>query len=342
MDENDVAIKATNLVKRFGDFTAVDDISFAVKKGEIFGLLGPNGAGKTTTIRMLCTLSSPTEGSATVAGFDVVKHGNKVREHIGLVSEKMIMYDRLTARENLRLFGELFSIPRDVRRERIDELLQLVHMEEWADHQIGTFSTGMKQRINVIRALLNEPEILFLDEPTLGLDPQSTSEIREFTRQINEDRRTTIILTTHAMTEADLLCDRIGIVDFGKLVALDTPENLKKVIAGSNGSIIELDVPNITRGLVSHLQRLPCAESVTVEDGTHIKVRAVGDEACERIIDAVRFGRGRIRSVHNVKPTLEDVVLHLTGHEVREQVADRVTTKEQRSPHGERVQSRIR
>ena len=200
----DVAIKATNLVKKFRDFVAVDHLSFEVKKGEIFGFLGPNGAGKTTTIRMLCTLSSPTEGSATVAGFDIAHQGNRVREHIGLVSEKMIMYDRLTARENMRLFGELYDIPRDALRERIDELLQVVNMEKWADHQIGTFSTGMKQRINVIRALLNEPEILFLDEPTLGLDPQSTNEIRDFARSINDDAGTTIILTTHAMAEADM------------------------------------------------------------------------------------------------------------------------------------------
>ena len=337
----EVAIKATNLAKMFGDFRAVDHISFEVRKGEIFGFLGPNGAGKTTTIRMLCTLSNPTEGSATVAGFDIVKEGGKVREHIGLVSEKMIMYDRLTARENLRLFGELFKIPKKTLLERIDELLHLVHMEEWADHQIGTFSTGMKQRINVIRALLNEPDILFLDEPTLGLDPQSTSEIREFTRQINSERGTTIILTTHAMTEADILCDRIGIVDHGKIIALDTPANLKKVINGSNGSVVELDVPNVTPPLVSHIQSLSCAETVTVEDGTHIRVRASGDDACGSIVDAVRSRGGKIRSVHNVEPTLEDVFLYLTGHEVREQVADKVTTTAP-SRHGPKVQNRVR
>ncbi|HYA33476.1 MAG TPA: ATP-binding cassette domain-containing protein [Candidatus Bathyarchaeia archaeon] len=338
---NDVAIQATNLVKKFGDFIAVDHLSFDVKKGEIFGFLGPNGAGKTTTIRMLCTLSSPTEGSATVAGFDIVKKGAKVREHIGLVSEKMIMYDRLTARENLRLFGELFSIPKNDLRQRIEELLQLVQMEKWADHQIGTFSTGMKQRINVIRALLNEPEILFLDEPTLGLDPQSTSEIRDFARSINDDAGTTIILTTHAMTEADMLCDRISIVDYGKIVALDTPSSLKKMIIGADTSVVELDVPNITPALVSDIQSLACTQSVTVEDETHIKVHASGDEACGSIIDAVRAGAGQIRSIHNVEPTLEDVFLHLTGHEVREQVADKVTTQPQ-GRHGQRVQSRVR
>ena len=338
---DDIAIKATNLVKKFRDFVAVDHLSFEVKTGEIFGFLGPNGAGKTTTIRMLCTLSGPTQGSATVAGFDIAHQGDRVREHIGLVSEKMIMYDRLTAHENLRLFGELYDIPRNALRERIDELLKVVNMEKWADQQIGTFSTGMKQRINVIRALLNEPEILFLDEPTLGLDPQSTNEIRDFTRRINEDAGTTIILTTHAMAEADVLCDRISIVDYGKIVALDTPSNLKKVITGADTNVIELDVPNITPTLISDIQSLSCTQTVTAEDETHIRVHASGDEACDNVIDTVRSGAGQIRSIHNVEPTLEDVFLYLTGHEVREQVADKVTTQEGHSRHGSRVRSRI-
>ncbi len=339
---NEIAIKATNLTKKFGDFLAVDRVSFDVKKGELFGFLGPNGAGKTTTIRMLCTLSRPTEGSGTVAGFDIVKEDDRVREHIGLVSEKMIMYDRLTARENLRLFGELYNIPRNVLSERTDELLHLVHMEKWANHQIGTFSTGMKQRINVIRALLNEPEILFLDEPTLGLDPQSTSDIREFVRTINVDNGTTIILTTHAMVEADMLCDRLGIIDYGKVVALDTPANLKKVITGTNTSVIELDVMNVTPDIVSHIKSLPCAETVTVEDERRIKIHASGDEACGDIIDAVRSAEGKIRSVRNVEPTLEDVFLHLTGREVRDQPADRVKTASANSRHGPRIRSRVR
>jgi ABC-2 type transport system ATP-binding protein len=185
ISNNGFAIEISHLKKMFGDLAAVDDISFSVKKGEIFGLLGPNGAGKSTTIRMLCTLSKPTEGSASVAGYDIVKEDGKVREHIGLVSEKMIMYNQLTARENLKLFGKLYDIPNDALNKRINELLNFVHMNKWANSRISTFSTGMKQRINVIRALVNQPEILFLDEPTLGLDPQSTSEIRELIRIIN-------------------------------------------------------------------------------------------------------------------------------------------------------------
>ncbi len=338
---DDIAIQAQGLVKKFGDFTAVDHISFDVKEGELFGFLGPNGAGKTTTIRMLCTLSKPTEGTGTVASFDIVKEDDRVREHIGLVSEKMIMYDRLTARENLRLFGKLYNLPGGKLNERIDEMLQLVHMEKWADHQIGTFSTGMKQRINVVRALLNEPEILFLDEPTLGLDPQSTSEIRDFVRSINTDLGTTIILTTHAMFEADVLCDRIGIIDHGAIVALDTPVNLKKMVNGADTSVVELDIPNLNKNVVAQIESLPCARTVIIEDDTHVKVHASGEDACGNVLDAVRTSDGQIRSVHNVEPTLEDVFLHLTGREVREQVADKVAAPTG-GRHGRRPSSRVR
>jgi ABC-2 type transport system ATP-binding protein len=317
--DDEIAIKTENLTKKFGDFTAVDHISFQVKKGEIFGFLGPNGAGKSTTIRMLCTLSRPTEGNAQVAGLDIIKDDSKVREHIGLVSEKLIMYDRLTARENLRLFGHLYDISKETLEKRIDELLGFVRMTEWGDHQIRTFSTGMKQRINVIRALLNQPRILFLDEPTLGLDPQSTNEIRELTKKINKDRGTTIILTTHMMTEADLLCDRIGIIDNGKIVALDSPANLKKTLSGKDISNIEIDVPNLTNDMVDGLKALSSVKSVELEVDTHVKVKATGSDAFDNVIDLLRKKNGKIASIKNIEPTLEDVFLHITGHEVRDQ-----------------------
>ena len=184
MTEN--AIEMENLTKKFGDFTAVDNLSLDIKENEIFGFLGPNGAGKSTTIRMLCTLSNPTSGSAKIAGYDIIKDPAKVREKIGLVAEKMIMYDNLTAAENLRFFGRLYAIPKQKLEDKIDELLELVNMQEWKHTQINKFSTGMKQRINVIRALLPEPKIIFMDEPTLGLDPQTTFSIRDITRDINK------------------------------------------------------------------------------------------------------------------------------------------------------------
>src|SRR5208337_2825050 len=176
---NESMIEVKNLTKMFNDFVAVDSISFDVKKGEIFGLLGPNGAGKSTTLRVLSTLAAPTKGTATIGGYDIVKHDTEVRKLIGIVSEKMIMYNRLTAKENLRFFGSLFDIPKDDLSKRIDELLELVQLTQWKNAQVGTFSTGMRQRMNVVRALLNLPQVLFLDEPTLGLDPQSSVEIRE-------------------------------------------------------------------------------------------------------------------------------------------------------------------
>ncbi|MCX6670514.1 MAG: ATP-binding cassette domain-containing protein [Euryarchaeota archaeon] len=281
---NGNAIEITHLRKLFGDFPAVDDVSFAVKKGEIFGLLGPNGAGKSTIIRMLCTLTRPTNGTATVAGYDIVKQAGKVRQHIGFVSEKMIMYDELTARENLKLFGKLYNLPNDLLHKRIDELLSFVRMEKWADQRISAFSTGMKQRINVIRALVNQPEILYLDEPTLGLDPQSTAEIRELTKRINAEQGTTIILTTHIMFEAEALCKRIGIIDHGKIVALDTPANLKKLVSGTDVTTFEIEIANLEPRILTAVQKLPSVKSLVQEDPSHLLVRTTGEDAFDNIV----------------------------------------------------------
>ncbi len=324
---SDIAIKTTNLTKMFGDFTAVDHISFEVRKGEIFGLLGPNGAGKSTAIRMLSTLSRPTDGSATVAGFDIFKEDNKVRKHIGLVSEKMIMYNELTARENLKLFGKLYDIPSDVLAKRIDKLLTFVRMEKWADHRIETFSTGMKQRINVIRALVNQPDILFLDEPTLGLDPQSTAEIRELIRRINIENNTTMILTTHMMGEADLLCGRIGIMDHGKIAALDSPANLKKTVSGNESTIFEFEIPNLDSRILSSVKSLESVKSVTQADPTRIKVSSSGNDSFDLLIDNLRKNGAKIQTARNLEPTLEDVFLHITGHEVRDSTSNKPEPK---------------
>jgi ABC-2 type transport system ATP-binding protein len=340
---NGNAIEISHLRKLFGDFPAVDDVSFFVKKGEIFGLLGPNGAGKSTIIRMLCTLSRPTEGSATVAGYDVVRQAGKVRQHIGLVSEKMIMYEQLTARENLRLFGKLYNLPNDVLNKRVNELLHFVRMEKWADHRISTFSTGMKQRINVIRALVNQPEILFLDEPTLGLDPQSTAEIRELTKRINAENGTTIILTTHIMFEADALCKRIGIIDHGKIVALDTSPNLKRLISGTDASSFEIEVSNLKTEMMTSLQSMDSVKSLIQEDPSHILVRTRGNDAFDAIVDSLRKNGAKVRMVKNLEPTLEDVFLHLTGREVREKISENSTgSSGPRHGPGRRRSKRIR
>jgi ABC-2 type transport system ATP-binding protein len=311
-------IEVKNLTKKFKDFTAVDDISFTVNKGEIFGLLGPNGAGKSTTLRVLSTLASPTKGTATIGGYDICKNDNDVRKLIGIVSEKMIMYNRLTAKENLWFFGSLFNIPKATLNKRIDELLELVQLTKWKNAQVGTFSTGMRQRMNVIRALLNMPQVLFLDEPTLGLDPQSSVEIREFIKKLNRENGTTIIITTHMMVDADLLCDRIAIVDHGKIVALDTSANLKKTISGADTTIISLEIANLSPDLITALKGLECVDAVTQENTLTLRIIVHGSEAFDSVIDKVRDMNGKISSMQNLQPSLEDVFLHITGHQVRD------------------------
>jgi len=321
-------IEVRDLTKKFNGFTAVDHVTFDVKESEVFGLLGPNGAGKTTIIRMLSTLTRPTEGTARIGGYDIVKQDNKVRQLIGLVSEKMIMYDRLTAEENLRFFGKLYNIPKNLLNQRIDELLELVQLSKWKNSKVGTFSTGMRQRMNVIRALLNMPKVLFLDEPTLGLDPQSTVEVREFIKKINRENKTTIILTTHMMNEADRLCDRIGIIDHGKISTLDTPTNLKKLVSGDAATVLKLEIPNLTKKTVTAIQALDCVKSVSQENASHLKIHATGDEAFDTIIDAARAEKAKINSVENLQPTLEDVFLQITGREVRDKADNKIAMRE--------------
>lgn len=219
-------IKTEDLTKRFGELNAVNHVSFKVEDGEIFGLLGPNGAGKTTTINMLCTLLLPSEGSAKVGGYDVVKDADQVRRMIGVVTEKLIMYDLLTPIENLKMFGKLYGVPSSELNKKIEELLRFVELWDWRKSLVGNFSSGMRQRLNVVRALVHNPKILFLDEPTLGLDPTTARKIRGLIKQLNEEG-ITILLTTHYMDEADKLSHRIGIIDHGKIIALDTPAALK-------------------------------------------------------------------------------------------------------------------
>lgn len=219
-------ITTHNLTKRFGTFTAVDHINLEIMKGEIFGFLGPNGAGKSTTIRMLTTLSEPTEGTAKVDRFDVRTQADEVRRRIGLVAEKIILYPRLSAVENLMFFGELYGMNRAELKARIDELLQMVRLENFKDMPTGGYSSGMRQRLNIIRGLLHDPDILFLDEPTALLDPQSVRFVRDLIKELNADGKT-IILTTHIMEEADELSHTVGIIDNGKMVAVDETAFLK-------------------------------------------------------------------------------------------------------------------
>ena len=220
------AIHTLDLTRRFGDFTAVDTVNIQVQRGEIYGLLGPNGAGKSTIIRMLSTLLAPTSGSATVAGFDVSSEANEVKKRIGLVSEKLILYTRLTATQNLIFFGRLYKVDSSTLSKRIDRLLEMVKLTQFKDRPISTYSSGMRQRVNIVRALLHEPEIIFLDEPTIALDPQSTRFIWDLVKGL-KSRGRTIVLTTHMMEEADELADRVCIIDHGKVMTADKPRALK-------------------------------------------------------------------------------------------------------------------
>jgi ABC-2 type transport system ATP-binding protein len=334
------AIELKNLTKKFGDFTAVDNLSLEVKEGEIFGFLGPNGAGKSTTIRMLCTLAQPTSGKAIISGYDLVNDSSDVRENIGLVAEKMIMYDTLTAAENLRFFGKLYSMPKAKLEQRIDELLEMVDMQEWRDTQISKFSTGMKQRINVIRALLPEPNIIFMDEPTLGLDPQTTFSIREIIRDINKSG-VTVILTTHAMAEAEALSDRVAIIDHGKIAALDTPENLKKMISDSDTTIFSVKIMNLTSELIEKIQSIEIVTATVQQDDHTLKISAKGKDALNLIIDTIRLDGGDIFSIINSnESTLEDVFLSVTGKEIRDDVSEK--PKVNHHGHGPAPKARVR
>ncbi len=313
----ETVIEAKNLTKQFKQVLAVDNVSFAVKKGEIFGLLGPNGAGKSTTIRMLTTLTKPTDGKAFVNGYDVVKEAKMVRKNIGLVSEKTILYDRLTAMENLMFFARLNNLDTTDAKKRSERLLEMVEMTEWKNARVGSFSTGMKQRINVIRSLLHDPEIIFLDEPTLGLDPQTTRSIREFIRDLNEQGKT-IVLTTHIMVEADNLSDRIAIIDHGKIAAMDTSKNLKRMIDDDETRIIDLDIPNITKQMLSTINELSCVEKVFNKSLEEIRIYMNCDDPLEMLITLLKESNIPVKGIKTVEPTLEDVFIKLTGHEIRD------------------------
>ena len=337
------AIEVNGLTKKFGNFTAVDNISFDVKEGEIFGFLGPNGAGKSTTIRVLCTLARPSAGNAKVAGYDLVKESVMVRKSIGLVSEKMIMYELLTAAENLRFFGNLYKMPKAKMEKRIDDLLEQINMSRWKNAQIGTFSTGMRQRINVIRALLTEPKVIFLDEPTLGLDPQTTLSIRDLIRDIRKGG-TTVILTTHAMLEADVLSDRVAIIDHGRIVALDTPENLKKIVKDSDLTIFNVKISNLTPLLIEKIKKLDFTAGIDQLEAHELKISAHGTEGLDRIIEMILADGGQITSINTNEPTLEDVFLSMTGKAMRDSATEKSHASVQSGAHmtGSPAGSRVR
>src|SRR6476660_4062600 len=260
-------IDVRNIVKQFGDFTAVKGISFAVEEGEIFGLLGPNGAGKSTLIRMMVTLLPPTSGTALINGFDVVKQSDGVRQSIGVIPQAMTSDLELSVEENLIIFAKLYSVPRAKRERLIAELLEAVELTEWRKAQVKNLSGGMRRRVEIARGLVHEPRIFFLDEPTTGLDPVSRVHVWEMLQRIKAHRDLTILITTHYMDEADKLCDRIAIVDHGDLKALDSPMKLKASIPSKN--LLEVSFGGAPDGWLGTLQRLPGVEGVVEQDNVY-------------------------------------------------------------------------
>jgi ABC-2 type transport system ATP-binding protein len=309
------AIEANNLTKRFGALVAVDHVSFVVEEGEIFGFLGPNGAGKTTTINMLTTLLNPTEGSAKVGGLDVEKQDAKVREIIGLVPQDLTVDEDLTGMENMWLQAKLYHVPTKVAKERIAEALELVGMTAAANRKVETYSGGMRKRLELAEGLIHQPKVLFLDEPTLGLDVQTRVVIWEYIKKLRDEHKITMFLTTHYMEEADILCDRIAIIDRGKIVALDTPQNLKDSLSGD---IIELEFNRRVDDQTKTLGSLPQVKDVKkIGDMYRIKV-SKGEKALPEIMENLLKMNLRISRVSLVKPTLDQVYLEYTGRSLRE------------------------
>jgi ABC-2 type transport system ATP-binding protein len=309
-------IEARGLVKRYRDVEAVRGLNFAIRRGEIFGFLGPNGAGKTTLISMLSCLFEPTDGAAMVAGYDVVKAPNQVKRRIGLVPQELALYSTLSARDNLNYFGRIYGLRGTALRRRIDEVLEMVNLTERARAAVKTYSGGMKRRLNIAAGLLHHPQVLLLDEPTVGVDPQSRNAIFEHTERL-KDEGMTVLYTTHYMEEAERLCDRVAIMDKGRIVALDTP---RKLIASLGGGIIHLGMANggIDEKVLGQILSLPAVKSATRFDGK-IKVEAVhAQEALVHLLELLNLSDTHITDLQVLEPNLETVFLHLTGKQLRE------------------------
>ena len=307
------AIDVQGIRKTFGAFTAVDGISFQVQQGEVFGLLGPNGAGKSTLIRMLTTLLPPSGGTATVGGFDVAADADGVRRVIGVIPQAMTSDTELSVEENLIIFSKLYGVPRARRKALIDQLLAAVDLTEWRDKQVKFLSGGM-------RRLVHEPKIFFLDEPTTGLDPVSRVAVWEMIRKIKHERDLTVLLTTHYMDEADKLCDRIAIVDHGKLVALDSPLKLKASIPSQNA--IEVSFSAVPEGWAARLGALPHAQSVTSDDHVFRIATANGPATTQALVAAAEAAGLTVQSLAVKSTTLDDVFVHYTGHDLRDALQD--------------------
>jgi len=309
----DNIIETYSISKKFNDFTAVDSVNLEVETNSVYGLLGSNGAGKTTLISMLCTILYPTSGTATVNGYDIVKQAKEVRRSIGIVFQSRALDDILTGREHLEMHAALYGVPKDVRSKRIDEVLDLIDIGEKADEFTKTYSGGMKRRLEIGRGLIHYPKVLFLDEPTLGLDPQTREKIWEYIKDLNKREDITVLLTTHYMEEADNLCNKIAIFNQGKIMAIDSPKNLKRELKADTITLV-VDDPEKFQNLAKDLDFI---KEMFVMDG---KIKLMVERGENLITNVVTFSvqnRIEVKSVELDHPNLEDVFIKYTGSSIK-------------------------
>jgi ABC-2 type transport system ATP-binding protein len=310
-------LQAEHLIKKFADFTAVNDISFDLHTGEIFSLLGPNGAGKTTTISMLSTLTSPSAGDAIIGGHSIRRDPMAVRQLIGVVPQEIALYEDLSARENLNFWGQMYGLSGKALKQRVEEVLERTGMTEKASQRVKTYSGGMKRRINIGVGLLHRPQLLFMDEPTVGIDPQSRRAILDTVKDLNHEGMT-VLYTTHYMEEAQELSDRVGIIDHGQLIALGTQAELTRQVGETDTLILHVGETDITDGLVEKLRSLHGVIRADSTDHTVAVITPAAEEILAPVISAANESGIKIRSVDIQEPNLESVFLHLTGRALRD------------------------
>jgi ABC-2 type transport system ATP-binding protein len=317
------AIRVENIVKKYGDFEAVKGVNFEVAEGEIFGLLGPNGAGKSTLIRMMTTLIPVTSGKALVGGYDVAKEPNAVRRMIGVIPQALTSDQDLTVEENLIIYAKLYSVPRGQREKNIAEVLEAVDLTKWRGAQTKTLSGGMRRRLEIARGLVHNPRIFFLDEPTTGLDPVSRIAVWEMLNNLKKTRNLTMLLTTHYMEEADRLCDRIAIVDHGKLVALGTPVELKQSVPGSN--VVEVQFSREDEDWKSRLEKLSGVTAVESQSaGVYRVLTSNGSHTTAQLVEMTNAMGEQLRSLMVQNTSLDDVFVHYTGRQLRDETVKAV------------------
>jgi len=317
------AIEVNSLTKQFGSSKAVDNISFAVKEGEIFGFLGPNGAGKSTTMMILTTLLKPTSGHALVGGYNVVSEAKKVREKIGFVQQEISVDEFLTGRENLYLHARINQIPRNLIKSRIDDVLELVELGEKKDQASLTYSGGMRKRLDIANGLLSRPSVLFLDEPTVGLDIQTRRKIWGYIKKIRKDFGMTVFISTHYMEEADNLCDRIGIIDHGKIQVIDTPKSMKSAIGNEIISFNLVDGKANQDAIIDQIGKIEFVKEVKNKDGLITVFSTKSNEVIPKIFQESANLDMKIRSLTLKQPTLDDVFISYTGHDLRDEAENK-------------------